>query len=381
MKNSICKIPKNEIIIYGKKENYLYFNYIGGNDYKINIDNIGDNISCKFLRSSRYLCAFFQNKKIKICIINLIYVKRKMNELKIFETKELENDSEYDNLILYDTNKEFYKIFCAIKTGNSQAKCLAIYAKDVYDSFHSFDIEEKMINLVNDNQEVSKEKHKCYMIRFNSEFLLCCADKTTILCQRRDKNFNSIKQFTLDLKGDISSIIINYNINHAIISYINEPSSDNYQLHYLIYPPKCKNVIIKVNSLQNLKIDCSVLFERKTNTIYYIKFENIPKEYGDMLIGEKSIESSVDYIIESDSEKSKLSFGSIKKQLEKNIIIKYIITIKETYSSSRCTINLNYVNENQINKPIEIIEEETTILEKEEEEDTTSNIRTILFHG
>ena len=43
----------------------------------------------------------------------------------------------------------------------------------------------------------------------NSEFLSCCGENNIIKCYRNNKtNFNLIKEFSINLIGDISSVII-----------------------------------------------------------------------------------------------------------------------------------------------------------------------------
>ena len=370
--NAVGNIKKNEIVIYGKKNNYLYFNYIEESDYTVNINNIGDIISCNLIRSSRYICAYFQNNIIKISMIILVNVNSKQKRLKLDDTIEPDGFTDYENFILYDTDDENYKIFCATKTGISQAKCTAIYVKCIHLVLtNTFTKELKTVSLTNVNQDIVSSKHECEMIGFHSEFLLCCGDENNISCERKDQNFNSIGDFTLLLKGTISSLIINENTDHAIISYINDTSSNDYLFQYYIYLPKCKNILKNVNSFQNFKLNLSDLFERRTNTIYNIKFENLPSEYGTIKIGEEIVAQSIDYKIETDPEEAKLFFLSDFNEVSNSIKINFIISIEETYSSSKCYINLNFVNDNQTNNPNEIIEIEETTLKKD---DTKINI-------
>ena len=369
--NAVADINKNEIVIYGKKTNYLYFNYITESDYTINIDNIGDIISCKLIRSSRYVCAYFQNNKIKISMIILVNVNSKQKRLKLDETIEPDGFSGYENFILYDTDDENYKIFCATKTGNSQAKCTAIYVRCIHYSLtNTFSKELNAINLKTSNQDINIPKHECYMTGFNSEFLLCCGDENDISCERKDQNFNSIGVFTLILKGEISSLIIKDNSDHAIISYINNTSSNDYLFQYYIYLPKCKNILKKINPSQDFELNLSDLFERKTNTIYSIQFENLASDYGTIKIGEETVAEPMVYKIETNPELAKLFFISDHNDISNSIKINFIISTDETYSS-KCYINLNFVNDGQTSNPNEIIEIIETTSKKE---DTPLNI-------
>ena len=112
--------------------------------------------------------------------------------------------SGYNNLILYDTDKEYYKICCATKVGNSKAKCLAIFASAYYYSYlQRFDINQEMIDLKKGEIGIHPEKHECYMTGFYAEFLFCCADKKIISCKRLDNKYNYIKEFDIDYECNI----------------------------------------------------------------------------------------------------------------------------------------------------------------------------------
>ena len=55
-----------------------------------------------------------------------------------------------------------------------------------------------------------------------------------IKCYRNNKeNFTLIKEFSINLIGNISSVIISNNSDHAIISYINDTTKNKYLYHYL----------------------------------------------------------------------------------------------------------------------------------------------------
>ena len=370
-------IVKNEIIIYGTKNNYLYFNYLKEFDYSLNIDNIGEIISCRLIRTSRYLCAYFQNNNIKISIIILIYKSNEKKELQIFQTIEPSGFTGYNNFILYDTKDVNYKVFCATKIGETKAKCLGLYMTVIYNPlFNKFEITFKSEDLKESTQDLSSKKHKCYITGFNSEFLLCCSDNNVISCKRKDKKLKSTKDFSLNLIGKISSININDNSDSAIISYINNTSSD-YLFQYYIYPPKCKNVIKNVTSSENFEIILSDLFERKTNTFYYLKFKNLPSSYGAIKLGENIELDSIDDINITDPEITKICFISNQNESVNNIRLNYVISIKETYSS-QCSIYLNFGNDNQIYNPFELIEEEKEE-EEEEIEEIIENEGTISF--
>ena len=163
----------------------------------------------------------------------------------------------FDNLILYDTDKSFYKILCASKKDNNDIKCCAIYIKplDVSENnaitsenndiaSENNDITSENNDIASENNDIASEnnditfeskifdlksyeassfkKHKCYLTMFNSEFLLCCGGDNNISCSRNNKMDFSIKdKFSINLLGTIDSVIINTYEDYAVISYIN----------------------------------------------------------------------------------------------------------------------------------------------------------------
>ena len=115
--NAMSTIQNNEIVIYGKKEDNLYFKYIKENkSYTLEIDNIKDIISCKLIDSARYVCAYFINNAIKVDILALNYIEIGEKGLSILYTIQLNEFADFDNLILYEVeNDPLYKLLCASK--------------------------------------------------------------------------------------------------------------------------------------------------------------------------------------------------------------------------------------------------------------------------
>ena len=340
-------IKKDEIIIYGRKGENIYFIYLKerGNPYFIRINNIGDIISCKFIRGSRYVCAYFQNNKICVSIIYRKIISSSYR-LEIFSNIEIDDSKDYDILILYDTDEQFYKILCYSNKKNNKPKCIAIYCE----LWHHFERHNNYVDgelkklILEENYSVSLSKlHNCYLNEFNNEFLLCCGNNNIINCQRNNINkFNLIDHFSIGLSGEITNIILENKKDHLIISYKNQTSSKNYLYKYYIYPPKCKNVSMRINSFQKSEISLSELFENKTNTKYYIRFHYLPASIQIISIGDERINSH-NYKFQIKSEKEKLYFIYNSYEAKKNYDIIYNISIDETYSST-CKISLT-INE------------------------------------
>ena len=348
LSDKISNINKDEIIIYGTKESEIYFYYIKeSNEYLINGGLTNDKISCKFIKSAIYICVYVVNNNFKISILVHIYESINQKAVKILTTKNVENSLNFNEFILHDTDNENYKVLCVTKkkeNGEVEFKYFEIFIQISY-SFkiltsytHLFSYEFNILNMNNyESQVTSYEDHKCYITRFNNEYLLCCGSFNIISCTRKDNNFNLNKEFSLNLVGDIHNIFISISSNQAIISYINETSRENYIYHYYIYIPKCYDIYKNVNSTQELEFDLDELFDRKTNTKYYIKFNNLLQTYGNIKIGEEIIELTNNITEIKDG--TKFYFISTNNNTGDNLPISYEISNEETYSSN-CNIYL-----------------------------------------
>ena len=116
------------------------------------------------------------------------------------------------------------------------------------------------------------------MIEFLSEFLLCCGLKDKIKCQRRNITFEIIKDFQIDLSGDIYNLtMVNNNDDYVTLSYLNETLNDICVYEYYIYPPECQNISANITSFNEIEF---ILFQKKTNTKYNITFDYLQFEFG-----------------------------------------------------------------------------------------------------
>ena len=243
-KDTLCPIEQNEIIIYGKQGEKISFNYTKKKEYySTNVEGIGNVISCKMIESSRYICAYFVGNNIVLSTIAHVYTENNKKGFKTIQTIKINRDPYYDNLILYDTNSEKYKILCASKRADATINCFGIRAKAEYDSDgKNFDKKLEKRDIINPpGYHASLYKtHNCYFTEFNLEFLLCCGSSNKIHCYRKTKsNFDPINEFSIYINGNITNLIIHKKEDHAIISYKNETSTEKYLYHHYIYPPKC----------------------------------------------------------------------------------------------------------------------------------------------
>ena len=216
-------------------------------------------------------------------------------------------------------------------------KCFAIYANITWNSAtNSYNIENEILDLkLNYNVSFFK-KHKCYFNEFNYEFLLFCGGENNISCYRKDKNtFNTINKFTLDLIGSINNIYISIHENIVTILYSNETSGIYYSYKYTIDPITCRNnnIFLSVKSFQKNDIYLNDEYINiKTNTKYFIKFQNLPSEYGIIKFGELKI-NSTDEFFEIKPEMKIISFISNNYNIIDELKLFYNVTIQESYSS------------------------------------------------
>ena len=340
-------IKKDEIIIYGRLNDKIFFFYYIDKLAISKYYNFQDILSCKLLISKYYICVYLFNNEIRINVAKIIINQNDTSIYEIDETINLFNeDSVINNLILYDTDKSFYKILCA-SNDNNDIKCCAIYVKPLNASENDDTTFESNIFELNPNYEASTfKKHKCYLTIFNSEFLLCCGGENNISCSRNEKlNFNFINKFSINLLGNIDSVIINTYKNYAVISYINETSVNNYLYQYYLIPQKCNqsfhNNTINIYSFGYFEIPLSQLIIRETNTRYFIRFNALPSDYGILKIDELVINLK-GYLIEITPEMDKLSFTSNNYNTTNDFIIIYNIIIQETYYRE-CGIRLQII--------------------------------------
>ena len=279
--SNIPLITNNEIILYGNNIGTLFFIFTK-QSYVISKENYpADLTSCKLVKSMHYICAYLLSNEIKIIIVKYINQESEPEVMDLVPSIPLsEENSELDNLILYDTDNELYKILCATKNENRYIQCLAVYIKiEVENDDDSYVTEYNIFELTADYSISYFKKHRCYLTIFNSEFLLCCGGRDIISCYRNKlSDFQIINQFTLNLIGSIESVLITDYSDHAIISYMNVTSTDLYLYQYNIYIPKCNinidPISIEINSFGYYEIDLSQIIVRMTNTKYLLNLIN-----------------------------------------------------------------------------------------------------------
>jgi hypothetical protein len=127
---------------------------------------------------------------------------------------------------------------------------------------------------------------------------------------------------------------------------MNEFNSQSKIYQHYIFLPNCTELsytIISYHSINEDKAgneDCiRNLFTKKTNTNFYVEFENIPEEYGDLTLDNRKIDSNTSKILINDSYPYILDFLSTNAKSVNNHETLYTISIDETYSA-QCKIDL-----------------------------------------
>ena len=150
-------------------------------------------------------------------------------------------------------------------------------------------------------------------------------------------NFLPIDSFSINTYGKVKNLSCEiYNNEYIKLIYYHTSKEKVYE--YYIYPPKCSNISVELNTFTSVKINISNLFERMTNTYYYISLSNLPLEFGKVIIDNLVLNNNtlIDYRIGGETI---FYFISENYNIAKNYRILYNISIRETYSSS-CEITL-----------------------------------------
>ena len=340
--NKVNNKNLKKIIFYGISNSSLVFYSLKNDEYySIKIENIDEQISCKLLKLDIYTCVLEANNEIKILIFSLLNSK-----IESLKSEKVNKFGGYKNVILYDTSVSLTKILCAQKKETNYTECIAININLIIDqninikqSSSNSDNTFEIIELKNDyNLLFSYQEDNCNFTIFNSEYLVCCGKKDYIFCDRRDMNLNLTNNFTINLKGKISNLTFENSTEYIKILYSNKNDNEINIYEYFIFPPVCHNIQITITSYQKEKVNISNLFERKTNTNYYISFDNLPINFATFQINDNIINNN-DKILIEDIENYLYIISQDGTEI-KNYTINFNISIEETYSKG-CEISLN----------------------------------------
>ena len=321
----------NNIIIYGKKNKKICFYYIYSKKLLCSdLENIDGYISCKLFKEDCFICIYSTDTQIKISILS-----NKNEEIIMTDTYNMDYIfEEYDNLIYYDIDFQSSRIICGRKKNNGKIKCIAEDSLD-----ESQETESDTNSPYNINAIFSFEENNCNYTKFNSEYLFCCGKTGIINCERRDMNLQLINLFNITFPGKITNLTIEQeNDSFLKLLYNNKTATNEGIYEYYIYPPKCKKENIILITYHSYTLNMDNLFEKKTNTNYYIILEQIPFNYGRIYINGELIQNLGEKI-KLKKNNNFLYFISDNDIKVNNFEIKYNISIEETYSDL-CSIFL-----------------------------------------
>jgi hypothetical protein len=171
-----------------------------------------------------------------------------------------------------------------------------------------------------------------------SEFLFCCVNRDKIECERKNNiTLETKAEFQINLSGNIYNLtMVNNNDDYVTLSYLNENSNQKFVYEYYIYPPECQNISTNVTPFNEIEF---ILFQKKTNTQYYITFNNLPFEFGESKLNGIEL-NNINEEIEINKDEAKFTFISNNNNSTDNFDIIYNISILETYSTE-CKISLS----------------------------------------
>ena len=341
--NGMARVEVNEIIFYRKTDDKIYFYFLLENKhYYVLFGDIDEQVSCKLIQDAIYICAFTENNNIKLKILSLIYLENGKNspkDFKVLTTTEVDNFSNNDNVILYDTINQNYKVLCAREIINNSIKCIEIEFSITYDTNDlTFTVNYiKYYDIINSYEtSYSFKEDNCNFTNYNSEYLICCGITDSIVCDIRDIDFSLLNSFSLAIEGKNRNITFEKFDGNIKLIFSNEAPSGIYIYEYYIYQPKCTNYDITINTFQTKQLNLTDLFEIKTNTKYYITITNLPSSSINTYINEEFISINERKLLKSEENIlyiSSISYGIGKKQFN------YNISIEEGFSTV-CNINV-----------------------------------------
>ena len=339
-----CKIPQNEIVLYGKTiQNIIYFYFISEDNQKnpnvftASFGMIEGTINCKLIKENVFICVCYEAPKFKLKILAHVYTGINAKGLVNEDSIDVPGFSNHDNPILYDTSNSYYKILCAREKTNNNIECISLYIEAEYSISSSYS-SISFYNILNNNYQAiySYKEDSCNYTVIDSEYLICCGGTDKIMCDRKDTDFNLINSFTLNHTGKITNITFEIDDNNIKILYsiILEEESNIYE--YNIYIPECINQRSIITSFQTARLNLNELFTRRTNSKYYISLDNFPERGVSVKLNDNAyIQNDRQLLDINDNYLYIISEDGLKI---KNHIINFNISIEETYSKT-CQIS------------------------------------------
>ena len=347
-KGAKCQIASNEMIIYGKSTSKIMFSFLRDNSYKTFSlsSNLEDQMSCKIMSSCQYLCAIIRDNRLDLFALMYSYSNSGSCEIIEIGSATVSSFSKHTKVTLYDTNVATTKLACARNITSSKIECIYVICNiEETESTQQYTYHATFSGIpITASIEVdSSSNGDCSLTSFNNENILCCGGTNSVKCTRFN-NDHIINSFHINMRGVNTDVKFVNTQPYASLFFVNEFNSQTKLYDHYIYPPHCTEMSYTIIANHNLNEDkignedsIKNFFTRKTNTNYYIKFENLPQEYGYLTIDDQVMDTSK--ILINDSYPYILDILSTNTRSVNHHQILYTISIDETYSA-QCTINL-----------------------------------------
>ena len=363
-----CKSLNNEKIIYGKvSSNEIIFTFIQKKvSETLSSCSMEDYITCNVIANSAYLCALICNSNLYIKLF--VYQTKEANIEDVCEMKEVFSEqisfmSSHTGAMMVDGKNENTKIICAKNKDDITMECFLfrydfseeLLTIDEVKDESDFPIKNIKINNYNLVLTYEEQINFSFSLYENNndqcvlkesildEYLLCCGGTGIVTCGRMDKFCNFIDSFSFTnngIKTQLDFIVYSSYIN---LFYMNEITYNDTKINklyeYTIILPSCVDKAYSVIPLHSFNDFLYNLVRQEMNTNYYIEFKNIPTDYGNLTVNDEIIDLNNTNKIFVDNYK-KFEFISLSEETVKNFEIKYLISIKETFSSE-CFVYLN----------------------------------------
>ena len=335
-KDAISAIERNEVILYRKTGQNIYFYYIKEKvGYTVHFGNIDEHISCKNIIRAIYICAFSENNQVKLKVLAKVYLEDGQEEKELRDIGDIiiNEFNNHDSAALFDTKNENYKILCAREKISNNIECKAIEStiSNSVQAIGQISLSSD-INYYELNNEYeatfSFNENNCNFTKYEDEYLICCGITNSIVCDKRDLEFNLINTFSVPTPGKITNVTFEISEDNIKLIYSNETSSEKGIYEHYIYYPDCNDFNISLNSYESKKVLIDELFERKTNTKFYIALSNSYVTYYSIKINNVEITDDSPVLLK---ERNNYMYFSTRSGVGSKIF-KYNISIAEVFS-------------------------------------------------
>ena len=253
-KNCKCEKKKDEIIIYGKKDNNrIVFSFANGYraNYAVLIDyctDIEEKILCRKVLDTYYSCFLACNGAV--FLQNLIFWTKnqgnttncEISKIHKVSFKLFKSHTEIQTFQVTDTKE----ILCAKNINNKMIECAEVnfgQTETVSSSQCSYAM-TITCNFLFSYPPTEENEVSCDFKSFANEYLFCCGETNFIKCLRlkivnvTNNNWSCFDTFNLDLQGEKNNI----NILTSSSSFVSIFYNSNQKVYeYIFYIPTCVN--------------------------------------------------------------------------------------------------------------------------------------------